>query len=119
MALIGYARVSTEDQSLDAQRQALMAAGCTTIFEEKASGGSRARPQLARAFYQIKSGDTLVVVKIDRLARSLSHLLEIIERLTNEGAKLQIPVRPDRHHRPDLGGWSCRCSAPWPSSSGR
>jgi DNA invertase Pin-like site-specific DNA recombinase len=89
MALCGYARVSTEDQSLTAQREALIAAGCSTIFEEKASGGSRGRPQLAHALSNIKSGDTFVVTKIDRLARSLSHLLEIIERLTQGGANFK------------------------------
>src|ERR1700692_1951388 len=86
---LGYCRVSTEDQNLGAQRQALTAAGCTTIYEEKASGGSRLRPQLAHALYNIKAGDTLVVTKIDRLARSLAHLLEIIERLTQVGASFK------------------------------
>jgi DNA invertase Pin-like site-specific DNA recombinase len=89
MALIGYARVSTEDQNLAAQREALTGAGCSTIFEEKASGGSRGRPQLAHALYNIKPGDTLIVTKIDRLARSLSHLLEIIERLALGGANFR------------------------------
>jgi len=86
MALIGYARVSTEDQVTDAQQDALRAAGCTEIFEEKLSGGLRARPQLARALDRIRRGDTLIVWKIDRLARSLSHLLDVIERLEGQGA---------------------------------
>jgi DNA invertase Pin-like site-specific DNA recombinase len=89
MTLIGYARVSTEDQNLGGQRDALTAAGCKTIYEERASGGFRARIQLAHAMAAIKPGDTLVVTKIDRLARSLSHLLEIIERLTNYGASFR------------------------------
>lgn len=81
MPLIGYARVSTEDQTPLPQSQALKSAGCAEIHEEQASGGSRARPVLARVLERIGKGDTLVVVRIDRLARSLSHLLEVIERL--------------------------------------
>jgi DNA invertase Pin-like site-specific DNA recombinase len=84
--LIGYARVSTDDQTLTPQREALHAAGCKEIFEERASGALRARPQLALALANIRPGDTLIVTKIDRLARSLSHLLDIIESLTAAGA---------------------------------
>src|SRR5271168_1926257 len=94
MALIGYARVSTEDQNLAGQRDALIVAGCSIIYEEKASGGSRARPQLAQALYNIKADDTLVVTKIDRLARSLAHLLEIISRLTAVGASFKSLADP-------------------------
>ena len=68
------------------QVQELRSAGCVEIVEEQASGGSRSRPVLARALDQLRVGDTLVVVRIDRLARSLSHLLEIIERLEAKGA---------------------------------
>ncbi len=85
MPLIGYARVSTEDQTPLPQSQALKSAGCVEIFEEHASGGNRARPVLARVLERIGKGDTLVVVRIDRLARSLSHLLEVIERLEAKG----------------------------------
>ncbi len=81
MALIGYARVSTEDQATFSQLDELNAAGCGVIFEEKASGTSRARPELAKAVARVQRGDILVVARIDRLARSLSHLLEVIERL--------------------------------------
>ncbi|MFD1624868.1 recombinase family protein [Azospirillum griseum] len=81
MALIGYARVSTEDQETISQLDELKAAGCRVIFEEKASGASRARPELAKAIAHVQRGDILVVARIDRLARSLSHLLEVIERL--------------------------------------
>jgi DNA invertase Pin-like site-specific DNA recombinase len=84
--LIGYARVSTEDQTPLPQSQALKSAGCVAIHEEQASGGNRARPVLARVLERIGKGDTLVVVRIDRLARSLSHLLEVIERLEAKGA---------------------------------
>jgi DNA invertase Pin-like site-specific DNA recombinase len=70
MALLGYARVSTAGQDLEPQLRALRAAGCTEIFEEKASGTSRARPELARALDRLGCGDTLVVVRIDRLGGS-------------------------------------------------
>jgi len=86
MPLIGYARVSTEDQSPLPQAEALRAAGCAEIFEEHASGGDRARPGLARVLARVGRGDTLVVVRIDRLARSLAHLLAVIERLEARGA---------------------------------
>jgi DNA invertase Pin-like site-specific DNA recombinase len=93
--LIGYARISTEDQTALPQVQELRSAGCVEIVEEQASGGSRSRPVLARVLDQLRGGDTLVVVRIDRLARSLSHLLEIIERLEAKGAhfrSLQDPI---------------------------
>lgn len=86
MALLGYARVSTQGQDLEPQLQALRGAGCTAIFEEKASGTSRARPELARLLDRLRRGDTLVVVRIDRLARSLAHLLQVIERIREAGA---------------------------------
>lgn len=86
MALIGYARVSTEDQDTASQRLALEQQGCALIFEDKASGGSRDRPNLARALARVGEGDTLIVVRIDRLARSLVHLLEIVEQLRAKGA---------------------------------
>jgi DNA invertase Pin-like site-specific DNA recombinase len=85
MPLIGYARVSTEDQSTSAQVDALQAAGCAEIVEERASGGSRTRPALARVLGRLAVGDTLVVARIDRLARSLSHLLAMIEELRARG----------------------------------
>ncbi len=95
MPLIGYARVSTEDQTALPQLQALKSAGCVEIYEEQASGGNRARPVLARVLERISKGDTLVVVRIDRLARSLSHLLEVIEQLEAKGVffrSLEDPI---------------------------
>ena len=95
VALIGYARISTEEQSNLSQVLALRAAGCAEVHEEQASGGSRSRPVLARALQRIGKADTLVVVRIDRLARSLSHLLEVIECLEGQGAffrSLQDPI---------------------------
>src|SRR5689334_9693393 len=85
MAVLGYARVSTQAQDLEPQLRQLRAAGCTEIFEEKASGTSRARPELARLLNRLRAGDTLVVVRINRLARSLSHLLTVIERVREAG----------------------------------
>ena len=85
MALVAYARVSTEDQSTDSQMLALRQAGCSVIFEEHASGGDRDRPVLAKALASLRTGDTLVVARIDRLARSLFHLLEVIDGLEQRG----------------------------------
>ena len=84
--LIGYARVSTEEQATDAQTDELAKAGCATIFREHGSGASRARPELARLLNEIRPGEVLVVVRLDRLARSVGHLLEVIERLDAKGA---------------------------------
>src|SRR5208283_314357 len=86
MPTYGYARVSTEGQDLEPQLAALRAAGCGEIIEEKASGTDRARPELARLLGRLRRGDTLVVVRIDRLARSLSHLLVVLDRLQAVGA---------------------------------
>lgn len=83
--LIGYARVSTEDQTTDPQEEALLAAGCTKVFRDMASGASRSRPQLSKALNTVRPGDVLVIVRLDRLARSLSHLLEIVEQLEAKG----------------------------------
>jgi DNA invertase Pin-like site-specific DNA recombinase len=83
--LIGYARVSTDDQIHDAQIDELRAAGCDRIHQEHGSGASRARPVLARVLKELSSGDVLVVVRLDRLARSVSHLLDVIENLEERG----------------------------------
>ena len=95
MALIGYARVSTEEQITDRQRDELRTAGCAVLFEEHASGSDRDRPVLAQALAHVKTGDTLVVVSLDRLARSLAHLLAVIETLQARSAffrSLRDPV---------------------------
>lgn len=84
--LIGYARVSTEDQGTDPQLDELRAVGCNQISEEFASGADRRRPVLAKLLRDIMLGDTLVVVRLDRLARSVSHLLAVIEQLEARGA---------------------------------
>ena len=84
--LIGYARVSTDEQATEAQEIELRAAGCDIIIQEHGSGASRARPALAKLIRDIGIGETLVVVRLDRLARSVSHLLEVIEDLAAKGA---------------------------------
>ena len=78
---VGYARVSTQDQNPALQLDALKAAGCARIFEEKASGALRERPELKAALDYLRPGDTLVVWKFDRLARSLKQLIETLEEL--------------------------------------
>lgn len=82
---IGYARVSTDDQNLDLQRDALTRSGCVTIYEETASGKSATRIELAHCRKALRSGDTLVVWRLDRLGRSLSDLVKIIGDLEREG----------------------------------
>lgn len=84
--LIGYARVSTDEQTTEAQEMELRSAGCDVIVLEHGSGASRARPALAKLVREIGAGETLVVVRLDRLARSVSHLLEVVEDLTAKGA---------------------------------
>jgi DNA invertase Pin-like site-specific DNA recombinase len=79
--LIGYARVSTNDQETAVQVAALKAAGCERIFREKASGGRWDRPELHRLLDHLRKGDVLVVWKLDRLSRSLRDVLTIMERL--------------------------------------
>lgn len=84
--LVGYARVSTTDQSLDIQMEALRAAGCIHIFSEKVTGTSTTdRHELARAIDYVREGDALVVTRLDRLARSVADLSGIIARLTAKG----------------------------------
>jgi DNA invertase Pin-like site-specific DNA recombinase len=81
MAIIGYARVSTEGQELTAQLEQLQSAGIDKVFKEKASGVKQDRPQLAAMIDHLREGDTVVVCKLDRIARSTKHLLEILETL--------------------------------------
>ncbi len=86
MQLIGYARVSTEEQTLDLQRDALVAAGCAPVHADTGvSGAARKRPGLDLALSDLKPGDVLVVWKLDRLGRSLSHLIQLIQELGDRG----------------------------------
>lgn len=84
--IIGYARVSTDDQNLDAQTDALKAAGAERIFAEKISGVRRDRPELGALLDQLRPGDVVVVAKYDRLARSLRDLLDLVEAIKERGA---------------------------------
>ena len=88
--LIGYARVSSTGQDHATQIERLKAHGCEKIYEEKQSGLDKERPQLARALDKVREGDVLVVTKLDRLARSASHLYQIVNILTAEGAGLRV-----------------------------
>jgi DNA invertase Pin-like site-specific DNA recombinase len=92
--LIGYARVSTNDQDLSQQRAALQVAGCRRIYEEKVSGAKRDRPQLARLIDQLRADDVVTVTRLDRLARSTRDLLDIAERLQGAGAGLRSLAEP-------------------------
>lgn len=81
---IGYARVSTDDQNLHLQRDALVAAGCEIIYEDKASGKSTARLELDNCLKALRPGDTLVVWRLDRLGRSLGDLVKVVTNLIEE-----------------------------------
>jgi DNA invertase Pin-like site-specific DNA recombinase len=86
---IGYARVSTEDQNLDLQRRALEGAGCELIFSDQVSGAAEKRPGLDEALARCAAGDVLVVWKLDRLGRSLSHLIAVIKTIGDRGGGFQ------------------------------
>lgn len=92
--LIGYARVSTDDQDLALQREALKGAGCQRVYEEKVSGVKRSRPELDRLLDQLRVGDVVVVSRLDRLARSTRDLLEIAEQLQQAGVGLRSLQEP-------------------------
>ena len=92
--LLGYARVSTDDQDLRLQRAALREAGCRRVYEEKISGAQRERPQLARLLDQVREEDVVVVTRLDRLARSTRDLLDVAEQLKEAGAGLRSLGEP-------------------------
>lgn len=82
---IGYARVSTDDQNLDLQRDALKQAGCSVIYEEAASGKTTSRPELEQCLKALRAGDVLVVWRLDRLGRSLPDLVHVVANLEQRG----------------------------------
>ena len=86
---IGYIRISTQDQNYNLQEDALNKLGCEIIFKETVSGAKKERPQLKKLLEQIRKGDVVVVYKLDRLGRSLKHLLEIVEILNSKNVALQ------------------------------
>jgi DNA invertase Pin-like site-specific DNA recombinase len=86
--LIGYARVSTDEQNLDLQRDAMTRAGCERVFEDKLSSVAKERPGLDSALQFARAGDTLVVWKLDRLGRTVKGLIELVDRL--QGCKVEF-----------------------------
>ena len=92
--LFGYMRVSTADQNLASQRDILTQAGCARLFGEKASGADRERAELEKLLGHVRSGDLVVVTRLDRLARSTVDLLTIVERLTVLGVGLRSLAEP-------------------------
>jgi DNA invertase Pin-like site-specific DNA recombinase len=87
--LIGYARVSTQDQNLDLQIEALTKAGCTKIFDDKISGSRAERPGLSALLEMLREGDTLVVWKLDRLGRSVKNLIDLVGELHKQGVQFK------------------------------
>jgi len=87
--LIGYARVSTDDQNLDLQRDALKHAGCEQVYEDLVSGTKARRPGLEAALSHLRAGDTLVVWRLDRLGRSLRHLIDTVTDLQDRGIEFK------------------------------
>jgi len=87
--IVGYARVSIDGQTLDAQQAALREAGCARVFAEKVSGAKTGRQQLAKAIATLVAGDTLVVCKLDRLARSTRDLLNTLDAIASAGASFK------------------------------
>ena len=90
MGKIGYARVSTKDQVLDSQIDALKVYGCERIFSEKISGRKINRTELDKCLDYLREGDTLVITKLDRLGRTTKQLIELAQHLEDEGIELQI-----------------------------
>ena len=87
--LIGYARVSTQDQNIDLQLEALTKAGCEKMFDDKISGTRAVRPGLDKALEILREGDTLVVWKLDRLGRSVKHLVDLVIQLHERGVNFK------------------------------
>ena len=88
--IVGYARVSTAGQSLDVQLDQLHQAGCGKIYQEKISGVKKDRPELAAMLDYVREGDTVVVCKLDRIARSTRNLLEVVESLDKKGVGFRV-----------------------------
>ena len=100
MTIYGYARVSTDGQSLASQESALKAAGCSKVFAEKVSGAHGDRAELAKALKRLERSDTLIVTRLDRLARSTRDLLNILHTLCQNGVSFKsryTTFGPTRH----------------------
>lgn len=92
--LVGYARVSTVGQTLEAQLEQLTAAGCEVIYQEKASGARDDRRELARMVKQLRPGDLVVVTRTDRLARSIFQMFRIVSKIVDAGANFRDLAQP-------------------------
>src|SRR5690625_2631519 len=101
---LGYARVSTTDQDAQLQHDALTAAGCYRIFTDTASGALQSRPELDKLLDQLRPGDTLVVWRLDRLGRSIRHLIDQLSELQARG----IEFRSLQENIDKIGRASCR-----------
>jgi DNA invertase Pin-like site-specific DNA recombinase len=97
--LIGYARISTDDQHLGLQRDALANAGCERVFEDTASGAKAERTGLTALLATLRRGDTVVSWRLDRLGRSLKDLIYLVERLDTAGVGLRIPTQGEKRER--------------------
>lgn len=113
---IGYARVSTDDQNMDLQRDALSRSGCVTIYEEADSGKSASRIELEHCLKALRSGDTLVVWRLDRLRRSLYDLVKIISELEKGSISVESLGEKSTPAAP-RASCSSMCSPRWRSSS--
>ena len=107
--LIGYARVSTIGQSLSVQREQLLGAGCTQIFEEKKTGADRKRTQLSRMLREISEGDVLIITSLDRLARSTHDLLEITHQLKEKDVQFRSLREPWADTTSPMGSFLLDC----------
>ncbi len=115
--LVGYARVSTQDQNLDLQRDALTKAGCERLFEEKKSGkAGTKRPAFEAALAFLRPEDVLVVWKLDRLGRSLVEMMRTIDGLRVKESTSARSPSSSTVPLPTAASL-CRCTAPWPSTS--
>ena len=117
MALIGYARVSTTDQNLELQVDALKSAGCETVFEDVISGVKAERPGLNDALDFLRRGDTLVVWKLDRLGRSMKHLVETVTALGDRRVGFRSLTEGVDTTTTGAAHWSSTCSVRLPSLS--
>jgi DNA invertase Pin-like site-specific DNA recombinase len=109
--IVGYARVSTDGQSVEAQQAQLRAAGAERVFAEKVSGAVTDRKALAKAIAALSSGDVLLVTRLDRLARSTRDLLNVLATVAERGAGFRSLA--DSHDRHDLPAWEAYHRGAW------
>jgi DNA invertase Pin-like site-specific DNA recombinase len=114
---IGYARVSTREQNTDGQPDSLRAAGCERVYVDKASGKLGRRPEWDRCREQLRCDDALVVTKLDRMGRSVRHLIDVVGELDRAGVELVVLARASTPLA-RVGGCCSTCWSRWPGSSG-